>query len=499
MFKQILEQISRSKKLMNLKESEDKSKIVVIGDDIINMIGDDRFEKIPKLTKSNMKIKDLIKGLSSSEERDDVDHVFVSIGKGDEFTKKEQISLLSELLNDTFKNAKIYVMKPVLTPTNYNDFNVDVKETEKTIKDYYNEFKKNMVNVVGDYNVLDGDPNSSERKVKSLKDDIINKLFVDVNKDGVDYEEDKEIKNVDIAGEDETDFDTIYEFISRFERIVKSKNIYDRKTTSSFKPDIEQIQIILKFLGYNDLEINGVYDKDTEESVLTYQDRKGLEGTGVADFDTLEDMLYDLKIKGFDQEDLSKFIKKTEEESGVKYHSDISTTGGDSKTGAAVGLGVGAGMVAGGLGMSLIDSGMTSRTAGTKSDDERIYKAILKGIGAEPTEENMLFFHAWRKAEAATATYNPFNTTQPLNNASKYNSVGVRNYNSEPDGINATVKTLKNGYYPCILDGLRRSVGAKNISKNCVANLKTWGTGELIFKVLNRGGSFTPPPIYRKV
>lgn len=476
---------------MNLKESEKDSKIVVIGDDVINMLDDERFEKIPNLSKSDMKIKELIKALASAKERDDVDHVFVSIGKGDEFSKKEQISLLSELLNDTFNGAKIYVVKPVLTPDNYNDFNLDVKENENIIKNYYNEFKKNMVDVVGDYNSLDGDASGTERKLKSLKDNIVHKLFLDYNKkDNKEIgneDEDIIVKHVDIPGEDETDFDTIYEFISRFEKILKSKNVYNKKSPTSFKPDIEQIQIILKFLEEDsNLEINGTYDTDTEEEISRYQQKKNLEDTGVADFETLEEMLYDLKIKGFDQEDLSKFIKKTEEESGIKLkgndYSSPSSKTSTSNWGSS----------------SMIDSGLTARSAGTKADDERIYKSILKSIGAEPTDENMLFFHAWRQGEGAKATYNPFNTTQPFNEASKYNSVGVRNFNSEADGIAATVKTLKNGHYPCILDGLRRNIGAKNIANHCVANLKTWGTGKLVHKILNRGGTFTPPSIYKK-
>jgi peptidoglycan hydrolase-like protein with peptidoglycan-binding domain len=478
MFKEILEQISRSKKLMNLKESEKDSKIVVIGDDIIKMLKDERFEKIPSLSKDNMKIKDLIRGLSSMEERDDVDHVFLSIGKGDGFVKKEQIGMLSELLEDAFKNSKLYVIRPILNKDNYEDYESDSKETEKTIKDFYDEFKKFNVNVIGNYTVLDGDPRGQERKLKSLKDNIIDKLLIDYNKTDEKEDEDEVAKHVIIPGDDETDFDTIYEFINRFEKIVKSKNEYDKKTPSSFRTDIEQIQICLNFLNKGDIEINGIFDNDTEEEVVKYQKKKGLGDTGIIDFETLEDMLYDLKIKGFDQEDLSKFIKKTEEKNNIKFRSDdYSSSWGSS---------------------SMIDSGVTARSAGTRSDDDRIFKAILRSIGAEPTEENMLFFHAWRQGEGGKATYNPFNTTQPFNNASKYNSVGVRNFNSEPDGIAATVKTLKNGHYPCILDGLRRNIGSKNIAKNCHSNLKTWGTGGLIHKILNRDGTFTPPPIYRK-
>lgn len=130
------------------------------------------------------------------------------------------------------------------------------------------------------------------------------------------------------------------------------------------------------------------------------------------------------------------------------------------------------------------------------TSDDQIYKKILSGIGAPATKENMKFFYAWRQSEGAKATYNPFNTTQPYNNASKYNSVGVRNYKSESDGINATVKTLKNGRYDCIVDGLKNNIGAKKISTKCISQLKTWGTGGLIEKVLS-GRSLNPPTIQK--
>jgi len=139
-----------------------------------------------------------------------------------------------------------------------------------------------------------------------------------------------------------------------------------------------------------------------------------------------------------------------------------------------------------------------------RSDDE-FYKDVLEKIGAEPTSENMKFFYAWRQAEGAKATYNPFNTTHKKEGSTLWNCLskkngkcvsGVRNYDSEEDGISATAATIKNGYYPCILNGLRNSIGAKKIATNCLSNLKTWGTGGLIKTVLS-GSKLNPPPISR--
>jgi hypothetical protein len=142
------------------------------------------------------------------------------------------------------------------------------------------------------------------------------------------------------------------------------------------------------------------------------------------------------------------------------------------------------------------------------SDDE-VYKKILQGIGAPITDENMKFFYAWRQSEGAHARYNPFNTTQPKDGSSFYNclkrkngkcSGGVRNYPSLQVGIDATIKTLLNGHYDCIVDQLRNNESctkhctARYIARHCRKDLKTWGTGDLVGKVLD-GKTLNPPEI----
>ena len=129
-------------------------------------------------------------------------------------------------------------------------------------------------------------------------------------------------------------------------------------------------------------------------------------------------------------------------------------------------------------------------------NDKDFYSAILDGIGAPKTDENFKFLFAWRQAEGGKATNNPFNTTQGMKTdpgISNYNYVGVKNYSSEKIGVEATVRTLLNGRYGCIVDGLKNDVGASKISM-CLPELKTWGTGEGIARVL-RAGKINPPPI----
>lgn len=140
----------------------------------------------------------------------------------------------------------------------------------------------------------------------------------------------------------------------------------------------------------------------------------------------------------------------------------------------------------------------------TTTDDE-FYKSILKGIGAPITYENMKFFYAWRQAEGGKARNNPFNTTQSKPGSTFYNCLkkgvsgcksGVRNYLSSQDGIDATVRTIKNGRYQNIINSLKSGDSAE---KSALA-LKSspWGTGELALKVVrgyNSGSSPKPPKI----
>lgn len=114
-------------------------------------------------------------------------------------------------------------------------------------------------------------------------------------------------------------------------------------------------------------------------------------------------------------------------------------------------------------------------------------QAILRGIGAPATPENIRYLNAWAQAEGGSASNNPFNTTQPAGGASSYNSVGVRNYTSPQQGIAATVQTLKNGHYGVLLNALR---SGRSAMADAQAEAQTpWGTGSLIMKVL--GGKVT--------
>lgn len=140
----------------------------------------------------------------------------------------------------------------------------------------------------------------------------------------------------------------------------------------------------------------------------------------------------------------------------------------------------------------------------TTTDDE-FYKSILKGIGAPITDENMKFLYAWRQAEGGKARNNPFNTTQSKPGSTFYNCLkkgisgckgGVRNYVSSQDGVDATIKTLKNGRYQNIINALKSGDSAEKSAQALKSS--PWGTGELALKVVrgyNSGSSPKPPKI----
>jgi hypothetical protein len=125
--------------------------------------------------------------------------------------------------------------------------------------------------------------------------------------------------------------------------------------------------------------------------------------------------------------------------------------------------------------------------------DTNVYEKILEGIGAPVTDENMKFMLAWRQAEGKGGKYNPFNTTHDMPGSVSINSHGVKSYRSIQDGVVATIKTLRNGRYNCIINGLVNNIGASNVAQ--CESLKTWGTGNLVSKVIAGYDSGSPPKI----
>jgi peptidoglycan hydrolase-like protein with peptidoglycan-binding domain/predicted nucleotidyltransferase len=243
-------------------------------------------------------------------------------------------------------------------------------------------------------------------------------------------------------------------FLSDLETISKSgKEFVNLKKPSSKIPydkDVEKIQIALQFLGYSlpKWGVDGLYGPETESAVVLFELGNGINPDGKLSEEDITKLIELLISKNFKDSDLSKIQTKSN--------------------------------------FKNINIG----------NDKDFYTEILTGVGAPITDENLKFFYAWRKGEGGKATNNPFNTTFKLSKdsgISNYNSAGVKNYSTPNYGIEATVKSLLLPYYTCIVDGLKSDIGSDKLSK--CPSLKTWGTGDLVAKVLSKD-DITPPKIY---
>jgi len=318
--KTILHEIRNFRRLIKLnEETESDVKVALIGDGLTRYLESDDFISLTNLVDEDMTINKLIGDLSKESPRPEMDHVFVSVGINDDFKNKKNIPFLVDALKQTFPNAIITIIKGIVDDDYFygGEEESDYKSLEDDAKSFYDSFIKNGIEVLGNYNSINFGLGFSDDKIKTLKKEIDNALYQNVSDYEVELQPKKEDlpfiqkDNVDISGEDVTDFDTIYEFLERFEEMWKSGNSYGTRSGGSFRPDIEQIQLALNFLNpLNDFEITGKFDMDTEEAIYDYQKSVNLPETGIADSDTLEDIFFNLKIKGFDDEDLSKFLSR---------------------------------------------------------------------------------------------------------------------------------------------------------------------------------------------
>jgi peptidoglycan hydrolase CwlO-like protein len=107
-------------------------------------------------------------------------------------------------------------------------------------------------------------------------------------------------------------------------------------------------------------------------------------------------------------------------------------------------------------------------------------RALLVAMRFPVTADNVAAITAWEMAEGGhwynTAYYNPLNTTQSMPGATVFNSVGVKAYTSWKQGLEATMITLKNGYYGGILDALKSGNDSEAVARAVGAS--PWGTGD---------------------
>ena len=120
--------------------------------------------------------------------------------------------------------------------------------------------------------------------------------------------------------------------------------------------------------------------------------------------------------------------------------------------------------------------------AGIDTSHTQWAKDVLTKLGMPVTSENVKAMNAWAQAEGTQARFNPIATTQRMPGTTNFNSVGVKNYSSYEDGVDATVTTLTNGRYANILSALRGGNDAVAVAR-AVAD-SPWGTHDGVLRVL---------------
>jgi len=258
-----------------------------------------------------------------------------------------------------------------------------------------------------------------------------------LGKYGKKFSEDGEIS--DLVGDSK--------FIQELMKMAESnKTVSYSPGKVNYDKDVEVIQTALQFLGFSlpKWGVDGKFGPETQNATKLFQKSVDLTEDGKIDGFDLRYLTAMLVIRKFSDGDLTKIQKQKE-----------------------------------------IDTGNIT--------DKNFYERLLTELGAPVTSENLKYLYAWRQAEGKGGRYNPFNTTWKRPGSTKMNSVGVQHYTSLEDGMIATLKTLRNGYYDCIVNGLKNDIGASEIAK--CPSLKTWGTGNLVAKVVRNYESGSSPNI----
>lgn len=308
------------KKIFNLQEDfVNEPNVAVIGDEIAYLLDNSDLLRPVDLIDPNMDVNLLLKQLSRQEPYPFVDTLFFSVGSNDLFNPNASISGLVNELSRVFPNAELYLMKGYV---DIDEYDLDDEEWDKISDDeiiFHQMLEKDKVNVVGNYFSFGDEVLSKGSKVIKNLRGVIDNFIHDGGFEFEDEEQEEIIqRNKNLNIDNETDYDTIYEFLNNFDIIVKSKNTYDIDDRFTDIDDVRIIKIALSFLGYGDLSKNGFYDEDTEKAVKKFQMDNNITPSGVSDNDTLEELIYELKVHGFDEDDLgkylSKIVKDTEEE-----------------------------------------------------------------------------------------------------------------------------------------------------------------------------------------
>jgi peptidoglycan hydrolase CwlO-like protein len=106
-------------------------------------------------------------------------------------------------------------------------------------------------------------------------------------------------------------------------------------------------------------------------------------------------------------------------------------------------------------------------------------RLFLQAIGAPTCHQNLVVLVAWQAAEGTLASWNPLATTLQMPGSIPFNSVGVQNYTSLAQGLEAIHQTLLRGSetygYGAILTSLGRCADAMTTAQ--AVNASSWCRG----------------------
>jgi hypothetical protein len=133
---------------------------------------------------------------------------------------------------------------------------------------------------------------------------------------------------------------------------------------------------------------------------------------------------------------------------------------------------------------------------------DALLAAVLQRLSLPVSQQNLSLLRTMARGEGMNPAYfNPLATTQPEPGAGSFNSVGVREYGSFDQGVQATADTLRNGNYDNVLAGMRVNAPLTYYVQGAAADeIRKWqgGSNEDI-NLLRAEASKPQPPAPAKV
>jgi predicted chitinase/peptidoglycan hydrolase-like protein with peptidoglycan-binding domain len=318
-------------KLLENEEINYKTKILAIGDQMSYFISKYFNLEINNLISlpetKQFDTKSLFVDLMDEKPLNDVNKLIISIGEGSVFSDDEYVKNLCDVIYHVFPNAEYYIIQGFLDEEKFKDLTEEeIYDINSLRESYYEKFPKNNFFIVNNQDLTYFEtPFNDEEKKDLIYRELNNYLGYSVKDSDENYEDefgynDYEEKTNNIKtnkSDDENDFNSIYEFLDRFEKICDSGIEYSLEDyRNKYDPDVHQIELALRFLLpdlIENFENDGYFDYETKEAIQDYQYLNDLKPTGIADTETLLSILDELKIKGFDDNDLNKFLKNQDD------------------------------------------------------------------------------------------------------------------------------------------------------------------------------------------